>query len=184
MRPKLVKSVFLEIHSMTTISPPPFRIYLLRHANASPQVPGTRDFDRSLSDEGFGEAEIVAENAADKGYHPEIILCSTARRCRETAEAVRRSLDAEVECRFIDELYNAPTDVYLNLIASQASATSVMLIGHNPTISQTLASLIGLVPMTSALQGGFPTAGYAVIDADRDADPTGPRWRLTDFLKP
>ncbi len=169
---------------MTMISPPPFRIYLLRHANASPAAPGARDFDRTLSDEGYAEAEILAEKAAEKGYRPDLILCSTAQRCRQTAEAIRRSLDTEVDIRFVDDLYSAPPDRYLNIIASQSSSTSVMVVGHNPTISQTLAALIGVVPMASALSGGFPTAGYAVVDADRNGNPANPRWLLTDFLKP
>jgi phosphohistidine phosphatase len=167
---------------MTGISPPPFRIYLLRHAKALSARPGERDFDRALSDEGYADAEIVADKAADKGYIPDLVLSSTALRCRQTSEAIRRTVGPEVEFRFVDELYDAPADRYLNIIASQATDNSVMLVGHNPVIGQTLASLIGQSAATTALPGGFPTAGLAVIDVDRNALPAKATWILTDFI--
>jgi phosphohistidine phosphatase len=167
---------------MASISPPPSRIYLLRHAKAASARPGERDFDRSLSDEGYAQAEIVADKAADKGYVPDLVLCSTATRCRQTSEAIRRALNPDVEFRFIDELYSATAATYLEIIASQANDNSVMLVGHNPVITQTLATLIGQAAMTSALPGGFPTAGLAIVDFSRDPPNNGSRWFLTDFI--
>ncbi|TCR84008.1 histidine phosphatase family protein [Rhizobium sp. BK376] len=167
---------------MTSISPPPFRIYLLRHAKALSARPGERDFDRALSDRGYGDAEIMADKAADKGYVPDLVISSTALRCRQTAEAIRRVAGPDVEFRFVDELYNASADGYLNIIASQATDNSVMLVGHNPVISQTLASLIGQSAATAALPSGFPTAGLAVIDAERNVPAAKASWTLTDFI--
>jgi phosphohistidine phosphatase len=167
---------------MTVISPPPYRIYLLRHANALSARAGERDFDRGLSDEGYADAEIVADKAADKGYAPDLVIASTALRCRQTADAMRRVLQPDVEFRFVDTLYNASSDSYLNIIASQAGANYLMLVGHNPSISQTLASLVGETAASSALRGGYPTAGLAVIDSDHSAPAGRTRWILTDFI--
>ncbi|NTF42178.1 histidine phosphatase family protein [Rhizobium rhizogenes] len=161
---------------MTTLSPPPSRVYLLRHAEARQAAPGQRDFDRPLSENGYAAAEIVADEVADKGYKPDLIISSTALRCRQTADAMRRVVSPSTEFRFVDALYNGTLDTYLSLIASQTDHKSVMLVAHNPIIEQTLETLIGLDALTTALPRGFPTAGLAVIDAT----PSG--WSLTDFV--
>ena len=64
--------------------PAAFRLYLLRHARSSWAQPGQTDFERTLDDVGFGDAEIVADMAADRGFVPNRVLCSTATRCRQT----------------------------------------------------------------------------------------------------
>lgn len=167
---------------MIIIDPPPFRIYLLRHANSGWAKPGERDFDRQLDDQGYAEAEIVAEKAADKNYRPDIVISSTAVRCRQTAEAIRRALGESTEMIFVDELYNAPLGTYVALLSAQQENRSVMLIGHNPTIEETFEALIGAERMISAIPGGYPTAGLAVIDHQGAGSGTGTAWSLTDFV--
>lgn len=162
---------------MAAILPPPSRIYLLRHAEAAWAAPGQRDFDRPLSEKGFADAEIVADRAADKGYKPDLLLSSTALRCRDTADAVHRAVGLSTEIRFVDELYNASPDVYLDIIAAQQDISSVMLVGHNPTMEQTLEALIGHQALAQALPVGFPPAGLAVLDHDGTKG-----WRLIDFV--
>lgn len=162
---------------MVALLPPPTRIYLLRHAEAAWAEPGQRDFDRPLNERGYGEAEIVADRAADKGYRPDLLLSSTALRCRDTAEAVHRAMGSSLDMRFVDSLYNASVDTYLEIIDAQ-DAAAVMLVGHNPTMEQALEAIIGHDAMLAALPGGFPTAGLAVLDFD----PVASAWRLQDFL--
>lgn len=157
----------------------PSRIYLLRHAKAAWAQPGGRDFDRPLDDEGYSEAEVVAEKAADRNYRPERVVSSTATRCRQTADAVRRALDVDMDVSFVDELYNAPVDTYLELVSTNGGA-SLMFIGHNPTIEEVLERLVGPDQATAAIPSGYPTAGLAVLD---QPSATGGRyWRLVDFL--
>ena len=163
---------------MAATLPPPYRIYLLRHADAVWAQPGQRDFDRPLNEKGYADAEIVADKAADRGYKPELLLSSTALRCRDTADAMHRAMGTSVEIRFVDELYNASPDIYLEIIDAQKSVNSVMLVGHNPTMEQTLEALIGHDALAQALPDGFPTAGLGVLDYDDVAS----IWRLTDFL--
>jgi phosphohistidine phosphatase len=171
-----MEEIELRDFIMTSISPPPSRIYLLRHAEARQAEPGQKDFDRPLTDRGYAAAEIVADEVADKGYKPDLIISSTALRCRQTADAMRRVVSPSTEFRFVDALYNGTPDIYLSLIASQTDRESVMLVAHNPIIELTLASLIGHEALADALPRGFPTAGLAVIDA------TSSGWSLTDFV--
>jgi len=162
---------------MVALLPPPHRIYLLRHAQAAQAEPGQRDFDRPLSEKGFGDAEIVADRAADKGYRPDILISSTALRCRDTAEAVHRAMGETLDMRFVDTLYDASVDTYFEIINAQDVGT-VMLVGHNPTMEQALQALIGHKAMAASLPKGFPTGGLAVIDYVT----TTAAWRLVDFI--
>lgn len=176
IRRYLLDEIELWNFAMTNISPPPSRIYLLRHAEARHAAPGQRDFDRPLSEDGYAAAEIVADKASDKDYKPDLIISSTALRCRQTADAMRRVVSPSTEFRFVDALYNGTLEIYLSLIASQTDQQSVMLVAHNPIIEQTLESLIGHEALVSALPRGFPTAGLAVVDS------TSTGWALTDFV--
>ncbi|RUM05338.1 SixA phosphatase family protein [Rhizobium chutanense] len=162
---------------MTVPLPPPNRIYLLRHAEAAWAEPGQRDFDRPLNEKGYGDAEIIADKAADKGYRPDLLISSTALRCRGTSDAVHRAIGLTLDVRYVDALYNATVDTYLEIVDAQDEAT-IMLVGHNPTMEQALETLIGHEAMVRALPGGFPTAGLAVVDYHASTN----AWRLSDFV--
>ncbi|MDQ0453836.1 SixA phosphatase family protein [Rhizobium paknamense] len=168
---------------MPAVLPPPFRIFLLRHASADWAKPGETDFDRALNGHGYAEAEVVADKALDKGYRPDLVLSSTARRCRETADALARGLcGMDVPFRFIDALYNAPVETYLELLQSSGPAASVMMIGHNPAMEELLHLLAGGDVLASAIPQGYPPAGLAVLDAITGNDDTRAGWHLVDFV--
>lgn len=168
---------------MNLVSPPPYRIYLLRHAKSDWAKPGERDFDRALSNSGFAEAETVAVTASSKAYRPDLVISSTALRCRQTADAIRRNMPGSVPFRFLDELYNAPADTYFDVLSALDGVGSVMLIGHNPAMEEVLETLVGTAALQAAIPEGYPTAGLAVLDHATDS-PAGSAksWRLTDFL--
>ncbi|AYD01135.1 histidine phosphatase family protein [Neorhizobium sp. NCHU2750] len=164
------------------IEPEPFRIYLMRHAQAASAAQGGRDFDRELDGTGYAQAEIVADKAADLRYVPDCIISSTAMRCRQTAEIVRRRLGETLEVQFIDELYNGTPEIYATVISGQRPARSVLLIGHNPSIDQLLEGLIGGGARRSAMPGGYPTAAMTILDYVQT--PTSENnWALIDLLK-
>lgn len=155
----------------------PKRIYLLRHAKSGWAEPGGRDFDRSLSDAGFAEAELVADSAADRGYRPDLVVCSTAKRCRQTADAFNRVFSGLVEFRYVDALYNAPAEIYLEIARSTRGVEGLMLVGHNPAMEEVFANLCGNDVMARTVPEGYPTSGLAVIDAASDET-----YALRDFL--
>lgn len=167
---------------MTTITPPPSRIYLLRHAKSGWAQPGQHDFDRALDNQGFAEAEVVSDRAADRNYRPDVLISSTALRCKQTAEAVRRAMDEELEPIFVDELYNGSLGIYIALLDAQKGSRSVMIVGHNPTMEELLEALIGPDAMVAAIPGGYPPAGLAVLDYRGLVAGSSAAWVLTDFL--
>lgn len=164
---------------------PAFRLFLLRHARSGWALPGQRDFDRTLDDTGYAEAELIAQSAADHGIRPDLILCSTAARCRETAEPFRRTLGEDIDLRYIDALYTGSMNVYAELLEANSSLASLMLIGHNPMIEELFRRLLGDEAADKVLADGYPPAGLAVIDFS--APPSaGARWlaRLSTLLLP
>lgn len=155
----------------------------MRHAESGWAAPGQRDFDRTLTAKGYAEAETVADIAADHGFAPDLVICSTAARCRETADAIRRALGVDVEFRYVDELYNASADTYLEILSAQNDKRSVMIIGHNPTMEEVLERLAGPQATHSAIPEGYPTAGLAVLDwPESGSAGASTTWILTDMV--
>lgn len=169
---------------MPVLQPPPFRIYLMRHARAAWPAPGGRDFDRPLDNAGYAEAELIADRAADKGFAPDLVFSSTALRCRETAQAVRRAFNDTFDITYVDEMYNAEAGIYLGLLAAQTQCRSVMLVGHNPAMEAVTEAFVGQQKMAALLPSGFPTAGLAVLDAQPEGASNGTGWALSEFLSP
>jgi phosphohistidine phosphatase len=151
---------------VVTLDVPAFRLYLLRHARAGWAEPGQSDFDRTLNDEGFAEAEVIAEEAADQGYKPELVISSTAVRCRQTAEPFRRTMGEELEIQYVDSLYSGSVDTYAELVFAARQEKSVMLVGHNPMIEEFFHRLIDKAIADTATPFGYPTAGLAILDFD------------------
>lgn len=155
----------------------------MRHARSGWPQPGEHDFDRTLDDQGFAEAEMIAQRAADQNYAPDLILCSTAIRCQQTAQALQRAFGIETETLFVDELYNAPVENYLALIAAQ-TVGSLMLVGHNPAMEALLEAFLGADRASATIPTGYPTAGLAVLDHDGGSMVSSASWKLKDFLHP
>lgn len=162
------------------------RLLLMRHAKAQWPSPGASDFDRRLTPSGIEEARTMGEMMQAAGLVPDAVLCSGARRCRETWDQLAVVFDvAHVE--YDDALHAIDAAGYLDLVRLQAKAGCLLVIGHNPMTEELAMALTadrsGSVP--SALAGGFPTAGLAVIDSGgslADLRPSG--GRLEAFITP
>lgn len=165
---------------------PVFRLYLLRHAKAAWALPGQKDFDRTLDETGFADAEIVADMAADRGLVPDLVLCSTAVRCRQTAEPLRRAMAEDLDIVYIDALYSGAADVYRDIISGQDDTlSSMMVVGHNPVIEEILREILGAEETVSTIASGYPPGALAVIDFDtRPSDGALPPGKLTAWLDP
>lgn len=149
---------------MASLGTPAFRLYILRHARAGWADPGQSDFDRALDDDGFAEAEVIAEEAADQGYRPDLIISSTAVRCRQTAEPFHRSVSEELTIDYVDSLYSGTVDTYAELAFANRQESAVMIVGHNPMIEACAHHLSRESDVMTPLALGYPTAGLLAID--------------------
>lgn len=172
-------------HDLASLGTPAFRLYILRHARAAWTQPGQSDFDRALDDEGFAEAEVIAEEAADQGYRPDVIFSSTAVRCHQTAEPFHRTMSEELPIAYVDSLYSGTVDTYAELAFAERQEKAVMIVGHNPMIEEFFFRLVGKAMAETAAPFGYPTAGLAIVDFDKrptEADYSGAC--LAGFMAP
>lgn len=115
-------------------------LILVRHAKSDWGVPGLDDHERPLNGRGERDAPVMAERLAQTGVEVDRIVSSTAVRARTTARAFGPALGVEVELD--PELYGAPASTLLTK-AVEASVSSVMVVAHNPGISDLAARLSG-----------------------------------------
>ena len=141
-------------------------LLLLRHARAARAEPGMRDFDRPLDTTGRVDADAMGAVLAISGTTPDLVVCSGARRARETWEAVAKHLHPTCQAIFTDELYATDAAGYLALIRSHAGSKALMLVGHNPMIEDVCFAIAtdGDQAAKDARAGGFPACGLALID--------------------
>ena len=69
---------------------------LLRHAKSSWKEPALPDHDRPLNTRGKAEAPVMGKEIAKHGLEPDLVLCSTARRTRDTLKLVLPELKSEM----------------------------------------------------------------------------------------
>jgi phosphohistidine phosphatase len=124
-----------------------------------------------------------------EGLVPDRILCSPARRTRETLAALLPYLGGEGRVSIDPKLYDSGPSDYLGAIARSGNdASTLMVIGHNPAIHATAQLLIGDSEpgLAADLAAKYPTGALAVIDFAQAGwsrlDPHS--GFLTAFLKP
>ena len=140
---------------------------LLRHAKSSWKNPTLADRDRPLATRGETDAPVMGKAMAERGIDPDLVLCSSARRTRDTLALVLPELKVEPKVVYDDALYHAtPAEMLDMLHAIQPGANRVMLVGHNPEIQSFALDLVGSGPKhyRDRLREKYPTAGLAVIN--------------------
>jgi phosphohistidine phosphatase len=122
------------------------------------------------------------------GLRPDLVLCSAARRTRDTWALMAATL-GEPRTTYLDEIYEAEAGVLLTAIRrAPADARRLMLVGHNPGLEELALDLIASDDHDGrqSLSDKFPTAALAVIDFDIESwrELTPARGRLTLFMTP
>ena len=149
-------------------------LYLLRHAKSDWGSPGLDDHDRPLAARGERAAAVVGVHFAQQQYQPSLVLCSSARRTRQTLEALLPHLPGSPELVVEERIYLASSGQLLaRLQEVDDGQTGVLLIGHNPGIAELAQTLAGSGERASLrhLAARFPTAASAVCEFDLE------RWR-------
>jgi phosphohistidine phosphatase len=137
------------------------RLHLLRHAKSSWEEPWLADHDRPLAPRGRRAIAAMSRHLDEQRIEPELVLCSTARRARETLDGIEPAL-ARAAVSIEPELYGAAAAGLLaRLHQVDPTVRSVMVIGHNPGLHD-LALLLAR-PGTSQLDAKFPTGTLATL---------------------
>jgi phosphohistidine phosphatase len=161
------------------------RLFLLRHAKSSWDDPGLDDHDRPLAPRGRRASGLIAEHLRRARIGPVLVLCSSARRTRETLERVMPALDP-VKVRIERELYGASSeDLLQRLREVPDEVESVMMVGHQPAIQELALHLAGEGSELERVRAKFPTAALATLTFAGEWSGLGHRSaELIAYLKP
>ena len=128
------------------------RLFIVRHAEAAQGEP---DDLRPLTEAGREQARRLGQRFAADGIQPDAVVSSPLLRARETAAAIARAVgvDAEADERLAPGA--DPEDV--RAVASGRGET-VVVVGHQPDCSRTVAALSG------GREPPFPPGGVVAVD--------------------
>jgi phosphohistidine phosphatase len=145
-------------------------LILLRHAKAADPDAYPTDIERPLSPRGRRDAAAAGSWLRGERLFPDAALCSTAVRTRETLQAL--PLD-DVPVLYEHRIYLGSAHDTLELIQqTDADVSTLLVIGHNPTLSV----LSDLLAPDALPDDGLRTSGIAVHQFDgtwRDLDSAG-----------
>lgn len=127
-------------------------LLILRHAKSTAKDSDIDDHERPLNKRGKREANRMGRFVRDEHLMPDLILSSSAKRCRKTADRFLESSGYRGETRLSSDLYEANAERLRQLIAAVPPATDrLLVIGHNPGLEELLESLTGIyVPLSTA----------------------------------
>jgi phosphohistidine phosphatase len=148
-------------------------LYLLRHGIAANAQEPAPDGERPLTDKGRKRMRKAARGLRRLGIDCDAILTSPLVRARQTADIVAAALGQEARLSVLDALQpNSSTDELLASLHDHEHCGSLMLVGHEPLLSQ-LASVLLTAKKNAALDINLKKGGLCCIEVD-DLPPRNP----------
>ena len=155
-------------------------LYIVRHAIAVPR--GTEGYphdDRPLTQEGIKKMQKAAKGLRRIVPDLDVILTSPMRRAEETAHIIAQELNLEENLVVSENLRpGAPRERILDELSIYREAPAVMLVGHEPDLSQLSSHLLGFPGTEVELKKG------AVLRIDLEGLPPHSVGRLVFLLQP
>lgn len=142
------------------------RLVVVRHAKAEPVAP--TDMERRLTVRGQSDAADVGAWLLQQQFTPDLAVVSTAVRTRETWQALaqRAGWNTQVDHRV--DLYSAGPEAVLDVLRTTPSdVSSLVLVGHNPTVAylaQLLSDGEGDPALLARASAGFPPASVTLFE--------------------
>ena len=164
------------------------RLFILRHAKSSWDDPGLDDHERPLAPRGRRAVEAIALHVSARGIEPDVVLCSSSRRTRETLEGIAIGGEHLIE----QHLYNATCEETIDRLRQlPESVSEAMLIGHNPTVQMVVLKLTNHDsdgaddPVRDEVKRKYPTGALATLAIDCEWTELAPGCaRLEEFTSP
>lgn len=138
------------------------KLHLIRHSFAE-NPNGKKDIERQLTHEGQSTVRALGRHLINQNFNPDIILCSTAVRTKETALNLVEELEMnEQVIDYHEIIYNASVRELLGVLNDLSEDhKEVAIIGHNPTIT-----FFGEY-LSSAIIGNMEPAGIVTIKIEK-----------------
>jgi phosphohistidine phosphatase len=133
-------------------------LLLLRHAKSSWKNPSLADHERPLNKRGRKAAPRIGRWIATHGLQPDLVLCSTATRARETLQLLLPEWSRPVPHTLHGGLYHGEVALLIGLLREVSEpAAKVLIVGHNPELETCLQHFTGLLER-------LPTGGLAHVE--------------------
>jgi phosphohistidine phosphatase len=161
-------------------------LYLLRHAKSSWDDASLADHDRPLAPRGRRATKLLVGYLREEGIAPQLVLCSSARRARETLEGIVPALGDKVEVQIAPELYAGTEDDLIGRVRVIADGVqSAMLIGHNPAVQALVLDLAVGGRKLDEIAGKYPTGALATLSFEGPWPELRPgSAELVEFVRP
>ena len=141
------------------------RLVILRHAKA--ERGNTTDHERPLTSRGRADAIAAGRWLAESKCAPDLTLCSTATRAKETWVLAATELEDGIPTSYERGAYHADVaDLMLLIRQTPDEVKTLLLVGHNPGLHYLVLALIGSGPEALVRQAHehLATAGLAVLE--------------------
>ncbi len=158
-------------------------LLVMRHAKSSWKT-NEPDPRRPLS--GRGARDAVVAGATLASYAPDVVWCSAATRAQQTWQSATFGGASCSDVRIAEALYGATADAMIEVLRSTpGTARTVLLIAHEPGVSDLVATLAVPSPLLAEVEQRFPTGAIAALSLDGDwADLAPGTAALTAFRIP
>lgn len=138
------------------------RLILIRHAKSSWDEADIADHERPLNRRGRSAAADVGQWLASRGYLPDEVIASDARRTVETWDEIAAALPNPPAPRVTAKLYHAAADTMLAVL-KHATGDTVLMLGHNPGLAEFAHRLVTRAPLNPEFSR-YPTAATLVVE--------------------
>jgi phosphohistidine phosphatase len=120
-------------------------VYFLRHASAGQSLLNPKkDEKRALDKEGIEQCGYVGRALTAIDVQVDVIISSPLKRATQTASLVGNEMGYEGKLQIDEGLRPEATFVdFRRLLEKYANQESIMVVGHNPNLSQFLGTVIG-----------------------------------------
>ncbi len=154
-------------------------LYVVRHAKSSWADPNQPDFERGLNERGKRDAPRMGKRLKEKGFHPDLILTSPAKRAFSTAKRIAEILHYPKEKIKTDRiLYHADEETILSVVQTiNDKHDTVLILGHNPGLTE----FVNALAESEVFIDNVPTCGIVAftlpVDSWKDVN-----WKCGKFL--
>ena len=163
-------------------------IFLLRHVSAIQFNKDVEDHQKEINEKGKLHANLISKWIEDNNFSIDIVFSSTAKRAKQTTNIIFEKMKTVVH--FKKELYLCTyIEIIEELKAIEKDLVNVLVVGHEPSMSETLKFLVGdktRPDLNNKINEPYPTGGLAIINLNIEkwSDIVEKKGILDAFLAP
>ncbi len=145
------------------------KLFIIRHAKSSWKDMSLDDFDRPLNKRGRKNAPFMGRLLKEKNVYPNVILSSSAKRAKSTANLIAKEIGYDKKIIFDEDIYEATPNLLDSKIKKLADDVDIaFLFGHNPELNMLVGRYVDFhenIVTCSIVEIEFDCKSWADIDA-------------------